>query len=80
MKIPAIKKLVEQYKTEELQKAEASILEEQQPEIEIEGADEGEQLTHVSAAIAVIEDMEQNGTELRQAIRNYTQRVRNSIS
>lgn len=80
MQIPVIKKLVETYKIEELQAAEAAILEEENPEIEVEGKDEGEQLTHVIAAIYIINDMEKNGSEFRVALRNYTQKVRKSIS
>lgn len=79
MKIPAIKKLVETYTIAQLQAAEEAILEEQTPAIEIDGEDEGEQLTHVTAAIAVLQDMEQNGVDARTGIRNYTVRVRNSI-
>jgi len=37
MKIPAIKKLVENYSLAQLQEAESSILEEQKPSIEVEG-------------------------------------------
>lgn len=51
MKIPAIKKLVESFDIHSLVAAEEAILEEQQSAIEIEGEDEGEQLTHVMAAI-----------------------------
>ncbi|MGB0166290.1 MAG: DUF6952 family protein [Luteibaculum sp.] len=79
MKIAAIKKAVENYSIEELQAAEQAILEEKKPEIAIDGEDEGEQLTHVLAAIEIRKDI-QNGTEEKQALRNYTQRVRNSIS
>lgn len=80
MKIAVIKKLAETYNLEQLQAAEEAILEEQTPEIEIEGEDEGEQLTHATAAIAILQDMQQNGSDLRTAIRNYSVRVRNSIS
>ena len=80
MKLPVIKQLVETYTLEQLTAAEEAILNEQTPAIEIEGNDEGEQLTHVIAAIAVQKDMTDNGTDVRTAMRNYTQRVRNSIS
>jgi hypothetical protein len=80
MKIPVIKKIVEKYTLEELQKAEEAMLEEQTPEIEIEGEDEGEKLTHVLAAVWVKNEIQTNGTEAMTAIRNYAQRVRNSIS
>lgn len=79
MKIPAIKKAVENYTVEQLQAAEAALLEEQPLPIEIEGADEGEKLTHILAAIFVKEEMD-NGSDLMTAVRAYSQRVRNSIS
>ncbi|AKD02762.1 hypothetical protein POKO110462_00525 [Pontibacter korlensis] len=80
MKIPAIKKLVENYSLEQLMAAEAAIVEEQQPAIEVEGEDEGEQLTHVLAAVWILNEMEDNGTEFKAALRMYTQKVRVSIS
>lgn len=80
MKVPAIKALVEKYSIFQLIEAEAALYEEQAPEIEIEGDDEGEQLTHVLAAIWIKKDMEQNGTDVRTSLRNYTVKVRNSIN
>lgn len=80
MKIPAIKKAVETHPLEHLKAAEAALYDESELSIEIEGADEGEKLTHVLAAIAILEDMQQNGTEFKDALRAYTQRVRNSIN
>ncbi|PRY14942.1 hypothetical protein CLV24_103181 [Pontibacter ummariensis] len=80
MKIPAIKKLVENYTLEELMAAEAAIVDEQQLAIEVEGEDEGEQLTHVLAAVWILNEMEDNGTEFKAALRQYTQKVRTSIS
>jgi hypothetical protein len=79
MQLPVIKSLAETYTLQQLQAAENALYEEQKPEILIEGKDEGEQLTHALAAIAILEEVAK-GVELRMAIRNYTQRVRNSIS
>lgn len=79
MKIPAIKKLVESYSLPQLQEAEAALMEEQKPSIEIGGDDEGEQLTHILASIYIKEKMEQNNTPFNQALRDFSQRVRNSI-
>ena len=79
MQIPIIKKLVEQYSLAQLQEAEAAMMEEQKPTIEVEGKDEGECLTHVLASIYIKEKMEQ-GTAFNQALRDFSQRVRNSIS
>jgi len=80
MKIPVIKKLVETYTLEQLVAAEAAMMEEQAPAIEVEGEDEGEKLTHVLAAVWVKGEINTNGTEAMTAIRAYAQRVRNSIS
>ncbi len=79
MQIPIIKKLVEAYTLVQLQDAEAAMMEEQKPEIEVEGKDEGECLTHVLASIYIKQKMEQ-GTAFNQALRDFSQRVRNSIS
>jgi ribosomal protein S3 len=79
MQIPVIKKLVEAYSLAQLQSAEEAMLEEQKPSIEVEGKDEGECLTHVLAAIYIKEKMEQ-GVAFNQALRDFSQRVRNSIS
>jgi hypothetical protein len=80
MKLPIIRALAEKHSVKELKHAEDAILNEQQPIIVVEGDDEGERLTHVISAIAVKEDMEANGVELRVALRNYADRVRKSIS
>ncbi|MFD2999902.1 DUF6952 family protein [Pontibacter toksunensis] len=80
MKIPVIKKLVENNNLKELMAAEAAIVDEQQPAIEVEGEDEGEQLTHVLAAVWILNEMEDNGTDFKTALRMYTQKVRVSIS
>jgi hypothetical protein len=80
MQIAIIKHLSETYSLDQLKKAEEAFYEEQSPEITVEGKDEGERLTHVLAAINILEDMTANGVDHRTALRNYTQRVRNSIS
>ncbi len=80
MQLPVIKKLSETFSLEQLKAAEEAIMNEQKPAMEIEGKDEGEQLTHVLAAIDILNDMQQNKVDLRTALRNYSQRVRNSIS
>lgn len=80
MQIPVIKKLVETYTLAQLQDAEAAMMEEQKPTIEVEGKDEGECLTHVLASIYIKDKMENNGIAFNQALRDFSQRVRNSIS
>ena len=76
----AIKKLVENVDLNELKAAEEALLEELQPDFEIEGDDEGEQLTHVFAAIFILEKMETSDVDFKTALREYTQKVRTSIS
>ena len=43
------------------------------------GSDEGEQLTHVLAAIFILEQIEQKDLSFTEALRAYTQKVRSSI-
>ncbi len=78
MKIPVIKKLLEQ-DLELLRRVEEQIAEGETPEIEVEGDDVGEQLTHVYGAIWIKEQVAA-GMEEREALRAFSQKVRNSIS
>lgn len=80
MKIPSIKKIAETYSVDDLRKAETAMLEGETPKIPIEGDDEGEQLTHVIAAIEIKSQMVTESIPFPKALRNYTKRVRNSIS
>jgi len=80
MKIPAIKKLVETQSLDALMAAEAAIVEEQPLAIEVEGDDEGEQLTHVLAAVWILNHMQDNGADFKTSLREYTKKVRVSIS
>ncbi len=80
MKIPAIKKAVETYNVDQLKAAEEALYNEQPLGIEIEGSDEGEQLTHIIAAIWILKEMEEKACDFKDALRAYTQRVRKSIS
>ncbi|WP_207433686.1 DUF6952 family protein [Sabulibacter ruber] len=80
MKIPAIKKLVETQTIESLREAEEQLINEETPAFEIEGADEGEKLTHVFGAIWILNHMQDNGSDFKTALREFTQKVRISIS
>lgn len=79
MKIAAIKKAVESFSVEQLASAEEALLNGENLSIEIGGDDEGEQLTHIIAAKEIKMEVEK-GVDSKTALRNYTQRVRNSIS
>ena len=80
MKIAVIKTLAEQYNIDQLEAAEADFYDEKEPEIEVPGEDEGEQLTHVLAALEILREVEETKCSFNVALRNYTHRVRNSIS
>jgi hypothetical protein len=80
MKIPVIKKLVETYKLDELYQAEKDLMDKKDLAIEIENKDEGEKLTHILAAIWIIEKMRDSSVDFMTALRAYTQKVRDSIS
>jgi hypothetical protein len=80
MKLPVIRKLVEMYTLDRLQQAEANLLEGQAAGIDVEGEDEGEQLTHILGAIDILFRVQQEGKPLAVATREFFERVRNSIS
>ncbi|MCF8429807.1 MAG: hypothetical protein K9G64_06715 [Bacteroidia bacterium] len=80
MKLPVIKHLVEIYSIEELQLAEQNMLDEKPLSIDVEGSDEGEQLTHILGAIDVLERVKLENKDKSTALREFFQRVRNSIS
>lgn len=80
MKIPVIRRLVESCTIEQLLKAENDLIEEKSLEIEVEGTDEGEQLTHIIAAAWILEEMKVKGLDFKDALREYTKKVRESIS
>ncbi|MGV3541425.1 MAG: DUF6952 family protein [Rufibacter sp.] len=80
MKVPAIKKLVETQTIEALIEAETQLINEQATAFEIEGADEGEKLTHVFGAIWILNHMHDQETDFKTALREFTQKVRTSIS
>ncbi|MCG8383928.1 MAG: hypothetical protein MJA30_00170 [Cytophagales bacterium] len=79
MKIPEIKRLVGSFSREELVQAEEQIANEEEPTINVTGDDEGEKLTHVLAAIYIMDKMNE-GMEFKSALRDYTGKVRESIN
>lgn len=80
MKIPVVKKLVENHTIDELREAEDALIDEKLLPFEVGGDDEGEKLTHILAAIFVLERMTHEGIDFKAALRNYTRMVRESIS
>jgi len=80
MKIPLIKQLIGKYSISQLEEAESAILEERVLEVDNAGDDAGDQLTNVMAAIWIKKEIEEKGSDLKMALRAYTQKVRDSIS
>lgn len=80
MKIPAIKKLVENYTLEDLEIAENDLSEGCQISLDVDGEDEGEQLTHIIAASWILQKMQAENVDFKTALREYTTKVRKSIS
>lgn len=80
MKMPVIKRLVETQTLPELVAAEEALLDERQPAFEVEGEDEGEKLTHVFAAIFILNHMQDHDSAFKDALREYTKKVRVSIN
>lgn len=80
MQIPVIKKMVEDYTIDQLEKAEQCLVNEEELPIAVAGKDDGEQLTHIIATIWIIEEMERSDVPFPKALRAYTEKVRTSIS
>lgn len=80
MKLPVIKNIIDRYSIEELKSAEHQLMEGETLQLEIAGDDEGEQLTHVLAAIWIKEEMQRTRCDASVALRAYTSRVRQSIN
>ncbi len=80
MNIGSIRQLVDTFTKEELQNAETALMEEQPLAIEVPGIDDGERLTHLIAAVWVHNHMTEHSSDAMTAIREYTKRVRQSIS
>lgn len=80
MKIPVVKNLVENYTLDSLREAEDALIEEKPLPFDVKGDDEGEKLTHILAAIFILDRMKSEGVEFKDALRDYTRMVRESIS
>lgn len=81
MQISAIKNLLKKYDLPQLKELEGKLLEGEELSFDdVEGEDEGEQLTHLTGAIWCIEQAQEKGTKAQAEVRNFISRVRNSIS
>ena len=79
MKLPAIKKLVNSYELDVLVEAKRALFSGEPLPFEVEGEDDGEQMTHLYAAVWVLEDMVKNSTDMLTSLRAYTAMVRRSF-
>ena len=80
MKIPEVKKLVDNISMEELITAEKALVAGKKLPVAVQGDDAGEQLSLILAAIFILERMQSEGLDFNTALREYTRRVRESIS
>jgi len=80
MKINAIKELVEAHDIDALKALETQLENGEALSHPVHGDDEGEQLTHLLGAIWIKEQMAANNSDFKTELRNFTSRVRDSIS
>lgn len=80
MQIGVIKNLISRYDLSTLKELEAQLTEGEELSHEVDGVDEGEQLTHIMGAIWSIEKAQENGGDPQKEVRNFIARVRKSIS
>jgi hypothetical protein len=76
MKLPEIKRLVDNYSITQLEAAETEILSGTDVSIEVNGYDSGERLTHVLAALWINNHMVVNDCDFRTSQREYVKNVR----
>ncbi len=80
MNIAEIRRLVETYDDHVLQGAESDIMDGKPLSIVVAGADAAEQLTHILAALWVVQHMKATDDDVADALRAYVERVRRSVS
>lgn len=81
MNITAVQNIITaKYTLEMLDDAEMALINEEQPTIDIEGANDGEQLTHIFAAKWIIEEMQRTGVNFEKALKAYGLKVKKSDS
>jgi len=79
MNFEAVRILVENYTADQLTEAEHELIRGEEPSIAVKGNDASEKLTHLLAAVYVLEQMKYQGTEFSTALRQYVLQVRESI-
>lgn len=79
MNAEAVRILVENYTADQLTEAEQELIRGEEPSIVVKGDDAGEKLTHLLAAVHVLEQMKFEGVEFSTALSQYILQVRESI-
>ncbi|MEM9673095.1 MAG: hypothetical protein ACFB15_12535 [Cyclobacteriaceae bacterium] len=79
MNSEAVRILVENYTVDQLTEVEQEIIRGEEPSISVKGEDASEKLTHLLAAVNVLEQMKSEGTEFSAALRQYVLQVRESF-
>jgi len=80
MKIHAIKELAENYSVTVIEEMTAQLEAGEPLSHPVGGDDEGEQLTHLLGAAWILQQMHENGSDFKTEVRNFSARVRDSIS
>ena len=79
MIIKEVRRMVKTYDLDTLNKAVEAMENEQTPDIEVNGADEGDQLSNLLGAIEIKEAIA-NGESERDALRAFSSRVRDILN
>lgn len=79
MNAEAVRILVENYTADQLTEAEQEIIRGEEPSIAVKGDDASEKLTHLLAAVFVLEKMKFEDIDFVPALRQYVLQVRESI-
>lgn len=80
MEISSIRSLVEKHTLSELREAEFAIIQEKSLKIRVEGKDQAERLSHVIAAVWILEEMASKELEFNQALCAYNKKVRDQVA
>jgi len=79
MNVAEVKNLVDNYSMDLLIAAEKALIEDTHVPIAIGGEEESEKLTHVLAAVFILEKMKTVDVDFNTALRDYTRQMRESI-
>ena len=79
MKLFTLRRLVDKYSIEQLKQAEFEIIQEKDLNIELDGDDQSDMLSTVITAVWIREDIQNRGVGFREALGEYSKKMRVSI-